>query len=339
MRRATLVLACGLAAAGLLAAGCGGGGVGVTGTDGAVLEGTVYSSGVSPASTGDTKAAQGDPVPDCDMTVQRARDRQQLATGRTDAQGRYRFAGLPAGEDVVVQAHLRSGDLLQTRLRLRDGTCQADVTEDTTLVATAQGMVDTPGQPATTDDAEVGQTVAQACMQHQQQHRYRYGGLNGSRPDFANAGEVEGASLALMRAAAADAVGEARQTAGEADCRRAAELVAAQLRAEGHTASTWTSYVRRRVAWSLMQRQRWTPEEVATAMRRINSAGASARDMERVRDRIRQMIRDHLGQDLDAIEAVGGVCVGDGQAERTRLRTRAQIEQFAQELIGDPPIA
>jgi hypothetical protein len=286
--------------------------------------------------SGDDKAAQGDPVPDCDVTVERVRDRQQLAAGRTDGQGRYRFEGLPTGDDVLVRAQLRSGELLQTRTRLRDRTCRADVTEDTTLVATAWGTVDRAGGPSTANEREVGEAMAQACMSYQEQHRYRYGGLNGQGPDFTDGQQVDDTSLELLRAAAGAAVDQARQTAGEADCQRAADMVAAQLRAQGDTDFTWSAELRRRVAWSLMQRHHWTADHVADVLDRVNNAGVNVEDIERVRDRVRQMIRERLGQDLDAVEAVGGVCVGDGQAERTRLRSQAQVEQFVQELIGDP---
>ncbi len=333
--RWTMLLVASSVAAGLLVGGCGGGGEQVA-SAGSTLAGTVYSSSVSPAAAGNDKAAQDAPAPDCEVTVERVRDRQELASGRTDGQGRYRFEGLPTGDDVLVRAQLRSGEVLQTRTRLRNRACQADVTEDTTLVATAWGTVDQVGEPATANEREVGEAVAEACMSYQEQHRYEYGGMNGRGPDFTNQQQVGDTSMELLKAAEGDAVDQARQTAGEANCQRAADLVAAQLRAQGDTDFTWSAELRRRVAWSLMQRHNWTPDEVANVLDRVNSAGVSVEDVERLRTRVRQMIRERLDPDLDAVEAVAGVCIGDGLAERTRLRTQTQVEQFVQELIGDP---
>ena len=123
MRWTMLVVAC-TVMAGLLVGGCGGGGEDLVGSAGTTLEGTVYTSSISTAAAENGAAAQGTPVPDCEVTVERVRDRQELASGRTNDEGRYRFEGLPTGDDVLVRARLRSGELLQARTgsRLSTGT-------------------------------------------------------------------------------------------------------------------------------------------------------------------------------------------------------------------------
>jgi hypothetical protein len=114
-----------------LLCGCGGGTGPAPEGDTSTVEGIVYL----PADAGALEAAMADPATPCDpavdcpVTCTRDRDRRRLGQTATDGQGRYRFEGLPRGEDVTITAELPNGEQLQTRLRLRNRLHRVEISE------------------------------------------------------------------------------------------------------------------------------------------------------------------------------------------------------------------
>jgi hypothetical protein len=114
-----------------LLCGCGGGTGPAPEGDTSTVEGVVYL----PADAGALEAAMADgggardPAADCQVTCTRDRDRRRLRATTTDGQGRYRFEGLPRGEDVTITAELPNGDQLRTRVRLRNRIHRVEISE------------------------------------------------------------------------------------------------------------------------------------------------------------------------------------------------------------------
>ncbi len=116
-----------------LVSGCGGGSSPVSDVDTSTVEGVVYL----PADGGMMEVAMADgsdapePAANCQVTCTRERNRRRLRSTTTDGQGRYRFEGLPRGQEVSITADLPNGEQLRTRLRLRNRIHRVDISEGT----------------------------------------------------------------------------------------------------------------------------------------------------------------------------------------------------------------
>ena len=333
MRSIWIVACMSIVVGALVAAGCGGGGEALGPVpSGTTLEGLVSTSGLSPAANVDVAQV---PAADCQVTVERARDGWQIADGRTDDQGRYRFTGLPAGEEALVRARLRSGERLRTRLTLRDGTCRADVNEETTLADECRQLSAGGGPPVDANERQVAEVASGECLRYHEQHRYQYGELGGSPPDFSDDQAIGAAALALLDAATGDALTRARQTQRLQECQGAVTMVAASLRAHQEAQFTWSEQVRQQTALALQQGQSFTPQQVAQAAGSALGEPVDGAAVERMRQRIRATLRRAGAAELDPVEALVGLCMGDGSGDRLRLRTNEQARQCLQLLLGE----
>ncbi len=330
MRLMQTVLMMTVAVAALVVAGCGGGGGdAIAPTSGVTLTGTVLTSGMVTASAVDKQAGEA-PVPDCPVTVERLRDRQRLDEGQTDGEGRFRFEGLPAGEQLTVRAHLGNGEELQARVQLRSGNCQAEVSEATTLAAACQQALGDAGT-LSAEEAAVVATAAGACERYQRQNGFAYEGSNGQRPDFSNAGEVNLAAMAALTEATSEALQLARQTRAAGDCQAAADLMAAMLQARKHMSFMWSEQVRHRVAQALADGLGISDEDLAGAAGEALGVPVAVQTMAQVRERVRAMLHEGTGGEMDAVEALAGLCIGDG--DQLRLRTREQVRTCVEALL------
>ena len=179
--------------------GCGGGTATHTSSadNTSTLQGIVYSSGMQPTQAGQAPAAQ--PLYFGSVTVRRTSNNAYVADTMTDSTGRYNFAAVPRGLDVTLTCAAPSGEQLMTRTRLNARDCTADIDEDTTL-ATHCVMLVREAAGGNIDNATENATW-RACIQFQRAHRFHFGNLNGSRPDFCNRESIEEAAQALLDAA------------------------------------------------------------------------------------------------------------------------------------------
>ena len=140
LSRHALAIVCVTVAAAVLG-GCGGGSGVPDAGDTCSVEGVVYLPGPEVATDLAVDAPVDGPEPAvyCNVICKRDRDRRRLQSTTTDGRGRYRFEGLPRGEDVTIAAELPSGEQLQTRLRLRNRIHRADLTAPGSTAGRAQG--------------------------------------------------------------------------------------------------------------------------------------------------------------------------------------------------------
>lgn len=328
-----IALAVGLA---LAFAGCGGGGApDGTGTVGAAgITGTVYApaeagvAAIEPAAAGDP----GEPAPECPVEVRTEPGGQRLASGLTDGAGQFRFAGLPAGATVIVEARVAGCEPLLARARLRVGSSRADVTAQTTLAAICARLALGEGEGAGPGDQEFAGEVAEACLQYQARNGYQF--RQGGPPDFGDAGEIEQAASDLLSATTADALERARETRSEQDCERAVRMMMAHLCERGETELRWTEQVVAQLAWALREGA-VNEGEVGQVMSRIMNREITA---EQVREALRALWQ-RLGMEepgrapevLEVVAALTGAC---GDQEMLRLRTRAQVQALVDGLRG-----
>lgn len=332
-QRLTILLAA-IAAIALIA-GCGGGDSGETATDTptdtAVLEGTVYATGVTGAQVDEPV---GDPVPDCPVTMTRAQTRQQIGQTRTNDQGQYRFEGVTSGDDVEIGARLRDGRRLMTRTRTQDGTCQADVDADTTMVAACRRLMDNAPTADPVEDVPVNDTVGEVCEQYQHQHSFQYGELNGSPPDFSDAEETQQAAEALLDAAASDAVHRAIQNRDRQSCDDAVDMTAARLRHFEDVDMPWNDQVREQIADAMENGWEGSPEDVADAAGKAFGRQIAADHITQARERIRQRHPEFQGEALNALEAAALAVMGDGPDDPIQAENAQQFQQYVNNLVS-----
>ncbi len=322
---ALMAIATGLA---LVLGGCGGGGAGEIDGPGTVgtasVTGTVYAP---EAAVTTAQAATDASVPNCPVAVCTEPGGQRLATGTTDGAGAYAFHGLQAGETVVVEARVHGSEPLLTRLRLRDGSCQADVTEGTTLAAIcarhAYGAV---------GDAALADEVAQQCLQYQTQNGYQSG--QGGRPDFSDAGAVDESASALLAATAARALEQARATRSEADCERAVRMMMAHLRERDDSGLRWTTQLVTRIATALRQGA-VGEEDVAPVLSRIMNREVTAEQVQRALRYLWQRLgMGEPNRDPELLEVVAAMTCACGDQQMLRLRTQDQTRALVEGLIA-----
>ncbi len=114
--------------------GCGGGTGPLPDAETSAVEGVVYlpaDRGATEVFAADAAAQNPEPAAYCNVVCERERDRHRLGSTSTDGQGRYRFEGLPRGQDVTITAELPSGEQLRTRLRLRNRFHRVEISEGT----------------------------------------------------------------------------------------------------------------------------------------------------------------------------------------------------------------
>lgn len=295
-----------------LIAGCGGGGGGEAAVPTSSLQGTVYAEGVA---TSQVNAPQGEPVPDCPVEAVRARSGQRLGQTTTDEGGRYRFEGLHAGTDTEVRAQLRDGRRLMTRTRLHEGNCQADVDAGSTMSAMCARLMDGASSTEPARDVPVNETARQVCARYHQQHRFQYGQLNGTPPDFSNPQETQQAAEALLNEAARDAIQRAIQQRDRESCDEAVDMYAAQMRRFEGVDMPWSEQARETVSNALQRGWEGSPEEVAQAAEGAWGRQIAAENIRRARERIQQRHPDFKGEALNALEAAA-IAVMEGGSDQ-----------------------
>ncbi|NLO08149.1 MAG: carboxypeptidase regulatory-like domain-containing protein [candidate division WS1 bacterium] len=336
MRYGTIMMVIALAAgAALLLTGCGGGGGGSAdgpgGTDTASLTGTVYAPAVQVAGVGPAQdGPAGIPVPNCPVEVRTEPGGQRLASGTTDGNGRYAFYGLEVGQRVMVEARINGQIPFMAQARLRDGTCEADVTEGTTMAAICARISRGDGTGADADG--VSDAVLQECLQYQARNGYRYGQSESRRPDFTDPEDVQQSAGALMTAAAEEALARARSSRSESDCTGATQMMLAQLRARGQNRLEWDTQLMNRLTEAL-QRGPVTEEQVAHVLSRVMNRNVTA---EQVRQAVAEM-RQQLGfgqvdRDPEVVEVVAAMTMNAGAGQQLRLQTLAQVQAMVQML-------
>lgn len=308
----------------LVASGCGGGdtadGPGTVGT--ATIAGTVYAPSVTVAAVDVAQAnSQGVPVSNCPVEVQTEPGGQRLASGATDAAGRYQFRGLSADTTVVVEARVPGVGPLMARAQLRDGSCRADVDEQTTLAVVC----------ARHGDREFAGEVADACLQYQARNGYRFGQTEGHRPDFADAGDVDEVAGTLLAAAAVDALERARDTRAEADCECAMHMLQAHLRERYENHTGWTEETVQRLAEALREGS-VTEERAAGVLSRVMQRQITAEQVQRALRYLWERLGiDAPERDPEVPEVVAALCVASGESQTIRLQTQAQVQALVQQ--------
>lgn len=313
----------------LLLAGCGGGGTG----DGPEDVGTAEVSGIVYA-PGEVQAAQagggGQAVPNCPVEVNTEPGGQRLASGQTDGAGRYRFHGLRAGETVVVEADVPGVGPLMTRVRLRDGSCNADVTEGTTLAAVCARYA--YGQGSGPGEQQLAGEIAEECLQYQAQNGYRYRQGQAAGPNFGDPEDVEDAANELLAAAAQGALEQARTSRAQGDCERAVQMIRAQLQARNQSQLQLTEQLMEQLA-TCMRRGSVSEEQVAQAMSQVMNRQVTAAQ---VRSALQywwqQMGTGDQDRDPEVIEAVAAMIMPGGDGQMVRLQTQAQVQAMVQAL-------
>lgn len=321
-----LLLVSTLVTTGLLA-GCGGAS---SGAPDVTLMGVVHE----PAAEVSALTAAATPAGNCQVIARQARTQAQLGSTRSDAQGNYTLSGLPLGEDVEITAALPSGDLLRTRLRLRDQTCQADLTEDSTMAAACRRLMDSTTVSPTQDDQTVDETVGQVCYEYQLQHRYMYRQQQGLRPNFSDPAEVEAAAEDLLASATQAAVNNALQTRTQAAGESAVNMVVAMLRYQEHLQFSWTAETRTQAALALRNQTRRSSGQVAAAASTTLGTPVTPGGVEQARDRLRQRLRVFDGASLEVLEACACLCLGDADMDQIRLRTQDQVRTCLNLLVA-----
>jgi hypothetical protein len=344
VRLNALIGAVAVAAMALALSGCGGGGSQLSEDPGTVgvstLEGTVYAPDAGTALFTAQMDDTGQAVPDCPVVVVTEEGRRQLASGRTDGQGQYRFRGLPSDVIVIVEARVPGIGELLSRVRLEEGGSRADIDEATTLVAWcvrfARGSDDeqeADDDPDGIDGDELADDVADGVRRFQQQAGRPFGTDGPGRPDFADAGQVREAARALLGATAGRALGEARQSRSAEDAERAVRLVMAYLRARHDGETQWTQETIRRIIGALREGS-VTLDHVAEVLSRVLEREVTP---EQVRHALRYLwnrlkIND-TGQKPEVIEVVAALTVAQGNAADLRLETTEQIQELVDALL------
>jgi len=323
--------------AGAIIAGCGGSGSALlpdAGTTTAAVAGTVYAPAGSDTAMTTAQAGQSRaPVANCPVDVVRERDRAQLRTGRTDGRGRYRFVGLPAGETVMVQARLQSGARLMTRLQLRDGQCQADIDEDTTMGAVCSQLALGPVSAHTQMQRQLAGEVADTCLQYQAHNRYAYGQLNGQGPRFDDSEDVENAAGDLLAAVAGEALQQARRTRTEEACGHAVRMMLAHMQQVSGEEIPWSAQTMTRLAAALRDGENVPVERVANALCTMLGLEVDPATVQQVLMRLRQRLGAPEQDPPGLCEAVAAMCMADGTAAQLRLRTRERVQAFIDALV------
>jgi len=333
MRVKPIILALLMAAVGLLSAGCGGGtGTDVTTADPenkTTLSGTVYTSGPLPAAAGEAPGAQL--LYDATVVVRRVVNNAYVTDTRTNSTGRYNIAGLDRGLDALLTCTSPTGEVLMTRALLDAREVTADIDEDTTLVTRCQLLMRANGGGETSPDVEV--TVAQLCMQFQQQHRYEYGSLGGVRPDFTNEDAQWRAAAALLAAATDDAVNQARNSRTAQHCERAVNMVCARLQAEGLIDFDLDAATRAAIAQALRGGAGFSADDIAVALSAALDKAVTVADLDAIRGRIDWCcVRGRTGE-LDIVEATAAACASGG-GDQNCLRSAAEVAAFVGALVG-----
>lgn len=328
-----MAVAAGLA---FVLSGCGGGGdmAGGSGTVGvASVTGTVYAPEVTTAEVGTAQTGgTGDPVPNCPVEVSTEPGGQRLASGSTNSAGQYHFGGLPANVTVIVEANVPGTGPLMTRLQLRDGSCRADVTEETTLAAVCARYA--WGQGTGPGDQELAGDVAEACLQYQAQNGYRFRQGEASGPDFGNPEDVDGVALELLAATAEGALERARTTRDSQDCERAVQMMLAQLRARNENRLEWTEQLMNRLTEALRQGS-VSEEHVARVMSRIMNRTVTAEQVQHALAYMWQRLgMDEPDGDPEVVEAVAAMTMASGDGQILRLQTQTQVQAMVQ-MLGE----
>lgn len=294
-----------------LVAGCGGGGSEEAVSNTTTLEGTVYAEGVT---TSQADGPQGQPVPDCPVEAVRARTHQHLGQTTTDEQGRYRFEGLNAGEDVEVRAHLQDGRQLMARTRIQQRTQEADVDADTTMSAVCARLMDEAPSTNPPEDVPVNETVRQVCEQYHNQHRFQYGNLDGTPPDFSDGEQTRQAAEQLLDEAAEDAIQKALQNRDQESCDRAVDMHAARMRHFDDVEMPWSEQARQTVSEALQRGWEGSPEDAAQAAEGAWGRQIAADNINRARERIQDTHPEFGGEAMNALEAAA-ITVMEGGSE------------------------
>jgi len=320
-------------AAALVVSGCGGGGGGtvpVADDSTSSLQGTVYTSGVVAAEAGQAPGAQL--LFYATVTVNRMSDNAYVADTMTDRNGHYSFNSLPRNLEVLLTVSALSGERLLGRAMLNARECTADIDEDTTLVTMCELLMRRNGGGAVAGDADLAAAVRRLCMRYEQAHRYAYGDLGGVRPDFTSMSAIERAAAALLAAATDDAVNAARASGALGQCQDVVALVCARLRAEGRMQFAWDQETCARVAQAMRDRECFSAEEMVQAALQVRSSAVGPSGVSQLRSGLGWACVVGRTGELDAIEAVAGMCAtSDNQI---RLTARQQVAAFVQALIG-----
>ncbi len=223
------------------------------------LQGVVYTSGYVPAQAGQAPGAQV--VFYGSVTVRRTSNGSYIADTQTSSTGRYMMRNLPRGPEVTITCASPSGEQLMTTATLNGPDVTADIDEDTTLVTQCLMLMRNNGGGVTSDAIEAA--VQQLCMQWQQAHRYEYGECNGNRPDFTDRAAIRAAAMALLAAAADNAVQQAGADGSLDACLQAVDMVCGKLRAEGQMQGNLDTLARQAAAAALRNGNSFTIADVA----------------------------------------------------------------------------
>ena len=233
---------------------------------------------------------------------------------------------------MLVQARLHSGDCLMRRVQLQDGSCQADVTGETTLAALcaryAYGQEDGPGAQ------ERAGEVAEACLRYQAQNGYRYGEGEAGGPNFADEEEVQSAALGLLTATADAALEWARTSRSEGDCVRAVEMIQAQLRARNENRLQWTEQIANQLAYALQQGP-VSEERCAQVLSQVMNRQVTAEQVQHALRYMQQQLGiGEEGRQPEAVEVVAAMTMASGEGQILRLQTQSQVQAMLQQMLG-----
>lgn len=323
--KSLLVLAVMLAVACVLS-GCGGGGD----ENAASSASTAMVAGTVTAPAAATTAAAENPAAYCQVTVENAQTRTRLGSGQADGSGQYSIGPIRSGQTIMVRATLRSGVLLKARAQVRDGSCQADVDQDTTVAA---AVVESLQAVGVTDEDLQGAAYG-VCVQYQAQNRYRYRTAGNVPPDFTNPDEIRETAGELLDAATQAAMATAIATRSPGDCSNALAMVEARLRAGDATSAGWGAEVRKRLSVAMQKGRKFTVEEVAEAATAAVQGAVQTAGGDKVRHQFEQQIRHHYAGTMEGPEAVEVLCASDGTPDQLRLKTQQQVRDCVDALLG-----
>ena len=226
----------------------------------------------------------------------------------------------------MVQAQLRGGARLMTRLQLRDGQCQADIDEDTTMAALCSRLALGPATAQTQEQRQLAGEVAEACLQYQAQHRHAYGQLGGEGPRFDDPADVEDAAGDLLAAAAGEALERAQRTRTEEACGHAVRMMLAHMQQVSGEEIPWNAQIMARLAAALRNGENVPVERVAHALGTMLGQEIAAGPLRQMLMRLRQCLGAPEQDPAGLCEAVAAVCIADGTAAELRLRTRQRVQ-------------
>lgn len=315
---AVLAIACGLS-------GCGGGdGISASSAGTAIVAGTVTAPTVATAATTENPAAY------CQVTVENLQTRTRLGAAQADGAGRYSIGPIPSRQTIMVRATLLNGIQLKTRAQVRDGSCRADVDQDTTIAAAVTELL----QGAGVTDEDLQGAAYGVCVQYQAQNRYRYRTAGNIPPDFADPDEIEEVAGELLEAATRATMALATRTRNAGDCDNAVAMVEARLRAGDATAAGWGAEVRRRLSLAMQNGRKFTTEEVVQAATAAILGTMQTAGGDQVRKQFEQHIRNHYAGAMEGPEAVEVLCISDGTPDQIRLQTRQHVRDCVDALLG-----